>query len=137
MKAVTRPTANPSRAGANREKRGGFDLVPAIAAHARVDPYASIGAIAPPKPINPGVRTMTIESTEPCRHIALAHGSAGHITICPECKAVQVALRHLTLRFAPDVFREIAHMFGAAQARLDHASAAVIGAAERGVPSLH
>jgi hypothetical protein len=84
---------------------------------------------------------MKTESPERCQHIAIAHSSSGHITICPECKVVHVAMDHVTLRFTPEVFRGIAHMFASAQARLDHASAAggaaAVEVAASGGPSLH
>jgi hypothetical protein len=86
---------------------------------------------------------MKTDPQEPCQHISIAHGHAGHVTICPECNVVQVVLSHLSLRFTPDTFRDVAQMLGAAQARLDHvnqasaAAAALIDGAEHTGPSLH
>lgn len=52
-----------------------------------------------------------------------------------------MTLEHLTLRLSPDIFRAISHMFGAAQARLDHASETVVppanAVAGTGGPHLH
>jgi hypothetical protein len=87
---------------------------------------------------------MRTNMPEQCQHIAIAHGKAGHISICPECNVVQVVLSHLSVRFAPDAFRDVAHMFGAAQSRLDHidkasaaASALIDTAKHGGGPGLH
>jgi hypothetical protein len=82
---------------------------------------------------------MKYESLPPCEHIAIAHGKAGHITICPECNIVQVVLHQISLRFTPDGFRDMATMMGEAQARLDHvfqasaAAAALVDAADQSV----
>jgi hypothetical protein len=86
---------------------------------------------------------MNTPNPERCQHIAIANSPSGHVTVCLECSIVNVSINNLSLRFTPEVFREVAHMLASAQARLDHvseasaAAAAVIDAAKSGGPSLH
>lgn len=84
---------------------------------------------------------MNTKSPERCQHIPIAHSSAGQVAICAECQVVHVELGHVSLRFTPDTFREIGHMFASAQARLERASEAssapVAKPVGSGGPSLH
>jgi hypothetical protein len=85
---------------------------------------------------------MTTPNPERCQHIAIANSQSGHVTVCLECSIVNVSINNLSLRFTPEVFRDVAHMLAAAQARLDHvreastAAAALIDAARSGGPSV-
>ena len=86
---------------------------------------------------------MRAPSPDVCQHIALARGDNGHVAICPECNVIQVVLSHLSVRFSPEAFRDLAQMVGTAQARLDHvqqasaAAAALVEGADALSPSLH
>lgn len=79
---------------------------------------------------------------ENCHHFQLAESHVGHVSMCPDCGVVHVALNHITVRLTPEAFRALAAMTGEAQARLDHvaqasaAAAAVIDEARHG-PNLH
>jgi hypothetical protein len=48
----------------------------------------------------------------------VSHGSIGHVTLCG-CGHLHLTLQHLTLRFEPDAFRELASLLALAQRRLD------------------
>ena len=83
---------------------------------------------------------MPSSAPENCHHIQLADSHIGHVSICPDCGVVHLALNHVTVRLTPDAFRALACMTGEAQSRLDHvasasaAAAAVIDDARKGPP---
>ena len=88
-------------------------------------------------------RTPTDHPVQPCQHLSIADSNIGHVSICPDCSVLHLALHHVSVRFTPDAFRALAGMVTAAQARLDHvaqastAAAAVIDEARHGGPKLH
>lgn len=79
---------------------------------------------------------------ESCNHVQLADSNVGHVSICPDCGVIHVALNHVTVRLTPEAFRALAQMTGEAQSRLEHvaqasaAAAAAIDEARHG-PKLH
>ena len=85
---------------------------------------------------------MSRTPPENCHHIQLADSNIGHVSICPDCGVLHLALNHVTVRLTPEAFRALALMTSEAQSRLDHvasasaAAAAVIDEARHG-PKLH
>ncbi len=60
-----------------------------------------------------------------CQHIELATSHIGHVQTCPDCGVIHLVLNHLTLRFAPDAFRELTYMLATAQIKLGDPMAAL------------
>ncbi len=54
-----------------------------------------------------------------CKHVGVAHSDIGDVAICPDCGVVHVSLQYVSMRFAPEAFRSLAHMLGVAQDRID------------------
>jgi hypothetical protein len=60
----------------------------------------------------------TPDSSDICRHQAVANSPLGNITVCPHCAVVHVAIGHVTMRFTTEAFRDLGSLVALAQASL-------------------
>jgi hypothetical protein len=65
---------------------------------------------------------MTASHTS-CNCFVIASGPVGQILACPDCGTIHIALPQVSLRLAPDSFRDLSITVAKAQRMLDEARA--------------